>query len=315
VHFISAGNDPARAQRLGAVGFLTKPVDAAQLQRAIRTLEESAGAALRRVLVVEANVALRESLRAMFLPGEARLELVATSEEALGHLRAQTIDCVVMNLALPDKEDGFAFLTRLHADARTATIPVIVHTALSLTADEVRQIEGEGRALVILQGTRSAERVIEETRLFLHRMRTGLPEVRQRMTEAVHGQEAVLEGKKILLVDDDMRNVYSLSSALRTKGIVVVAAADGVDALEVLAAHPDVSAVLMDIMMPRLDGHETIRRIRAQPQHARLPVIALTAKTMPGERQRCLDAGASDYIPKPVDLARLFSLLRVWLSG
>jgi CheY-like chemotaxis protein len=314
VHFISAGEDPGRAGRMGAVGFLSKPVDVTQIHHALRALTESADAGTRKVLVVEADPALRDFLAAQLAGSEVEVEAVASSEAAVERLGTSAFGCVVLDLSLPDKQDGFDLLARIRGDERTAGLPVIVHTGLELTPEEVMRLEVTEQALVILQGERSVERVLEETRLFLHRVRTGLPAQRQRMTGLVHQKEQALDGKTVLIVDDDMRNVYSLASALKAKRLHVLTAADGQEALDELAAHPDTSAVLMDVMMPRMDGHEATRRIRAQAHFQKLPIIALTAKTMPGERKKCLDAGANDYVPKPVDVDRLLALLRVWLS-
>jgi len=316
VHFITAGDDRARAQKMGAVGFLNKPVDAEQIRSAVRALESSAGAALRKVLVVESDPAMRDFLCEQLKGsnGETGVASVSTPDEALERLASDAIGCVVLDLALPGKQDGFDLLARIRGDERTVGTPVIVHTALTLTPEELMRLEVTEQALVILQGERSVERVLEETRLFLHRVRSGLSEQRQRMTQVVHNQETQLKGKTVLIVDDDMRNVYSLSSALRAKDLRVITAADGQEAIDELNSHPETNVVLMDVMMPRMDGHEATRRIREEPRFHKLPIIALTAKTMPGERKKCLDAGANDYVPKPVDLDRLLALLRVWLS-
>jgi signal transduction histidine kinase/CheY-like chemotaxis protein len=316
VHFITAGDDRARAHELGAVGFLAKPVDAAQIRGALQALEASAGASLRRVLVVESDAAMRDSLREQLQANmpEVAVAAVGSSDAALAQLSQANFGCVVLDLALPGKHDGMGFLARVRADERTAAMPAIVHTALDLSPEEVMRLEINEQALVILQGERSFERVLEETRLFLQRVRSGLPEQRQRMIERVHQHEPLLKGKTVLIVDDDMRNVYSLSSALRAKDLRVLTAADGQEALDELETHPETNVVLMDVMMPRMDGHEATRRIREEPRFQKLPIIALTAKTMPGERKKCLDAGANDYVPKPVDLDRLLALLRVWLS-
>jgi signal transduction histidine kinase/CheY-like chemotaxis protein/HAMP domain-containing protein len=310
VHFITAGGDSVRARRMGAVGFLNKPVDPEQIRDAIRTLGNSAGAA---VLLVEPDPRMRVALCAVLSRVAPRIEAVGTDEEALAHLQRGPFGVLVLDLALPDKEDGIALLERIRSQPDLAAMPVVVHTGVALTPDETRGLERLSETIVILQSERSMERVLEETRLFLHQIRAQMPEQRQRMFQVVHGREAVLEGKRVLIVDDDMRSLYSLTNALQAKQLHIIAAADGVEALEMLAAHQDTNLVLMDIMMPRMDGHEAIRRIRKQPRFQRLPIIALTARTIPGERQRCLDAGATDYIPKPVDIDRLVSLLRVWL--
>ncbi len=313
VHFITAGGDSERARSMGAVGFLNKPAEPQQIREAIKTLGQSIGAATS-VLVVEPDPAMREALCGALSRVAPRVEAVGSDEEALGHLERGPFGVLVLDLALPDKAAGMALLERIRSQPDLASMPIIVHTGVKLSATETRELERLSETIVILESERSMERVLEETRLFLHQIRTQLPEQRRRMFQVVHGREAVLEGKRVLIVDDDMRSLYSLSNALQAKQLNIIAAADGLEALEKLAANADTDLVLMDIMMPRMDGHEAIRRIRKQPRFRRLPIIALTARTMPGERQRCLDAGATDYIPKPVDIDRLVSLLRVWLS-
>ena len=313
VHFITAGGDSDRARSMGAVGFLNKPVDPQQIREAIRTLGNSAGAATS-VLLVEPDPETRGALCGVLGRVAPRIDAVATDEEALAHLERGPFGVMVLDLALPDKEVGLALLEEVRSRPELAAMPVVVHTGVALTPEETRDLERLSETIVILESERSMERVLEETRLFLHQIRSQLPEQRRRMFQVVHGREAVLEGKRVLIVDDDMRSLYSLTNALQAKQLHIIAAADGMEALEVLAAHEDTDLVLMDIMMPRMDGHEAIRRIRKQPRFRRLPIIALTARTMPGERQRCIDAGATDYIPKPVDIDRLVSLLRVWLS-
>ncbi|HWM84259.1 MAG TPA: response regulator, partial [Kofleriaceae bacterium] len=313
VHLVTAGTDAERALDMGAVGFLSKPVDPQQIRAAISTLHRSTGGNAR-VLVVDHDPAAREALSRQLTEIGAQVDAVGGDREALAQLAADPLSVLVLNLELPDKQTGLALLERIRSEPRLASIPVVVHTGLALTPVEAQEIARGPETIVILQGERALERVLEETRLFLHRIRAELPARRRRLIEVVHGREALLEGKRVLIVDDDMRNVYSLSNALQSKRFNIIAAADGVEALEALEQHADTDIVLMDIMMPRMDGHEAIRRIRQQPRFQKMPIIALTAKTMPGERQKCLDAGANDYIPKPVDVDRLLSLMRVWLS-
>jgi CheY-like chemotaxis protein/signal transduction histidine kinase len=314
VHFLTGSDDAERARSMGAVGFLSKPVQPEQIRQALRTLEVSHGGPPP-VLVVETDERLRDDLTGLLAGlGEARIDSAATAQEALARLCSDAFGVIVLDLALPKKEDGLAFLERLRRDPQLASIPVIVHTGVALSPGEARELTAGSDTVIILEGEHSMERVLEETRLFVHRVREELPERRRHMIEVVHGREAMLEGKRVLIVDDDMRNVYSLTNALQSKRLDIIAAADGQEALEQLEEHEDIDIVLMDIMMPRMDGHEAIRRIRGIPRLHKMPIIALTAKTMPGERQKCMDAGASDYIPKPVDIDRLLSLMRVWLS-
>jgi signal transduction histidine kinase/CheY-like chemotaxis protein/HAMP domain-containing protein len=313
VHFLTAGSDAQRARQMGAVGFLSKPVDPQKIRAAIRTLERSIGAASS-VLVVEHDPAMRETLREVLSRVGARIETAASDEDALVRLEADHFGVMVLDLALPDKKTGLALLERIRAESRLVAMPVIVHTGLALSDDEARDLARAAETIVVLEGERSVQRILEETRLFLHRIRSELPARRRRLVDLVHGGETVLDGKRVLIVDDDMRNLYSLTNALETKRLQIIAATDGQEALEQLERHADTDIVLMDIMMPRMDGHEAIRRIRRQTRFDKLPIIALTARTMPGERQKCIDAGANDYIPKPVDVDRLLSLLRVWLT-
>jgi CheY-like chemotaxis protein len=298
---------------MGAVGFMAKPVEAMQLRSALRALEEAGRAGVRKVLLVESDATLRASMQALLVGSEFVVDAVGTPGEAAARIAATTYGCVIANLALPDPAAGFELLAKIRAVPRTAHVPVVVHTATTPTVGELRALEEDPRVIVVMDGERSSERVLEETRLFVHRVRTALPERGSGATPPA-GIETILDGKTVLVVDDDMRNVYSLSSALRAKNLRVLTATDGQEALDELAQHPETSAVLMDIMMPRMDGHEATRRIRAQDKFRELPIIALTAKTMNGERERCLEAGASDYVPKPVDVDRLVALLRRWLG-
>jgi len=311
VHFITASNDADRAMRLGAVGFTTKPVDAAQVRSALHALDRAARVGVRRVLLVETEDSLRASLRSLLAGGALEVEAVATPKEALARLAMGAYGCVVMNLALPDKTQGFELLANVRGEPTMAAIPIVVHTSDQLDAGEIRRLESDEHVIIVLEGERTKERVLEETRMFVHRVRADSSPRAPSLNEAVL---AALDGKTVLLVDDDMRNVYSLSSALRAKNLTVLTAADGQEALDELDRHPDTDVVLMDVMMPRMDGHEATRRIRVQDRFRDLPIIALTAKTMPGEREKCIDAGANDYVPKPVDVSRLLALLRVWLS-
>ncbi|HEV7557852.1 MAG TPA: response regulator, partial [Kofleriaceae bacterium] len=311
VHFITASKDADRAMRLGAVGFSTKPVDAAQVRSALHALDRASRVGVRRVLLVEVDDASRESLRSLLAGGALEVEAVATPKEALARLAVGAYGCIVTNLALPDKSRGFELLASVRAEPATASIPIVVHTSEQLDVDEIRRLEADDGVIVVLEGERAKERVLDETRMFVERVRAETPVRGPAPNEAVL---AALDGKTVLVVDDDMRNVYSLSSALRAKNLTVLTAADGQEALDELDRHPDTDVVLMDVMMPRMDGHEATRRIRVQTRFRDLPIIALTAKTMPGEREKCIDAGANDYVPKPVDVSRLLALLRVWLA-
>ena len=236
---------------------------------------------------------------------------VGSGREAMEALTSGKFDCVVLDLRLPDMS-GFELLETLHADPALRDIPVVVFTGKELNQDEQNRLRGMARS-VVLKDVQSAERLLDETALFLHRVVAGLPPERQQMLERLHGSNEVLRGRKILVVDDDARNIFALTSVLENHEMNILSVTSGQDAIDVIRANPDLSVVLMDIMMPDMDGYEAMRQIRQSPEFRMLPIIALTAKAMEGDRQKCLDAGASDYIAKPVNTDQLLSLIRVWL--
>jgi CheY-like chemotaxis protein len=212
---------------------------------------------------------------------------------------------------LPDVS-GFELLAEIQQDETLRDVPIIVFTGKVLSEEEETQIRRMAKSIV-LKGVESPERLLDETALFLHRVIADLPEGQQRMLEHLHGSDEALAGKKVLVVDDDVRNIFALSSVLERHGMHVVAATTGQETIELLERTPDLALALMDIMMPEMDGYETMRRIRSTPHLRSLPIIALTAKAMKGDREKCLEAGASDYIAKPVNTEQLLSLLRMWL--
>jgi signal transduction histidine kinase/DNA-binding response OmpR family regulator len=319
VHVISAIDGAVRAARMGAVGFLNKPAGAEQINLAILRLVATAGLEVNEVLLVVPDPALRESLGALLGRGHARVDAVAGADEALARLAEHSYQVVVVDLAEGDKEAGFALVSRLRADEHNREVPIIVHTEATLTPAEVLDLEAKGgRTIVVLKTERSTERLLDETRLFLHHVRAGATVRTTGGTPVFRGPDAAgpsLSGRRVMVVDDDMRNVFSLSSLLAGQGMDVVVACDGQEAIDKLDQPPPPDVVLMDVMMSPMDGYEATRRIRQDRRFRHLPVIALTAKTMPGDRQKCLDAGANDYIPKPVDVTRLLALLRLWVSA
>ncbi|HSZ07270.1 MAG TPA: response regulator, partial [Steroidobacteraceae bacterium] len=236
---------------------------------------------------------------------------VDTGASALLQLRDIAIDCVVLDLKLPDMS-GFEVLERIRDDASLCDIPVVVFTGRELSPDEDAKLHTMARSVVV-KGVESPERLLDETALFLHRVVGDLPSAKQRMLERLHSSDEDLLRRTVLLVDDDARNIFALSSVLERRGMEVLTATTGSEAIGVLAARPDIAIVLMDIMMPGMDGYETIQAIRTNPAHRRLPILALTAKAMKGDREKCLDAGASDYLAKPVNIQQLMSALRMWL--
>jgi len=235
----------------------------------------------------------------------------ATGSEAMEALLDRAFDCVVLDLRLPDMT-GFELLEKMHAEPALEDVPVVVFTGKDLTTDEQTKLKTMAKSIV-LKDVQSPERLLDETALFLHRVVTDLPVEKQAMIERLHSSKEVLRGRKVLVVDDDARNIFALNSLLENQEMDVLSTTDGRSAIEIIKNTPDLSLVLMDIMMPEMDGYETMKEIRKSPEFRTLPILALTAKAMKGDREKCLDAGASDYIAKPVNTDQLLSLMRVWL--
>jgi CheY-like chemotaxis protein len=301
---------------LGAIGYSLKPVKREQLVEALRRLEAKFSQNLRRVLVVEDDARQRDSIRQLLANGDVEIVTVATATEALARLRATTFDCVVMDLNLPDLS-GYDLLEKMARQEDVSFPPVIVYTGRSLTRDEEQALRRHSRSIII-KDARSPERLLDEVTLFLHQVEAKLPPERQRMLKVARDRDVALEGRRVLVVEDDVRNIYALSSVLEPKGVKVEIARNGREALETLdRSHggkiPAVDLVLMDIMMPEMDGLTAMREIRKQSRWRRLPIIALTAKAMRDDQESCLAAGANDYIAKPLDVEKLLSLLRVWM--
>jgi CheY-like chemotaxis protein len=262
-------------------------------------------------LVVEDNPAEQLSIAALLEHSDIEIVSADTGAAALASLRETPADCVVLDLRLPDIT-GFELLEKLSTDPALADVPVIVFTGRELSAEEESQLHAVARSIVV-KGVESPERLLDETALFLHRNVTNLPREKQMMLQKLTSSDDDLVGKTVLLVDDDARNIFALSSALERRGMRVLTATTGMEAIELVHSSPELAIVLMDIMMPEMDGYQTIGRIREEPEYRRLPIIALTAKAMKGDREKCLEAGASDYLAKPVNTEQLLSALRMWL--
>jgi hypothetical protein len=242
---------------------------------------------------------------------DIHVQAVGTGNEALGIMHDDIPDCVVLDLRLPDMS-GFDLLEKIRDDESLSDLPVVVFTGRELSPDEDAQLHTMARSVVV-KGVESPERLLDETALFLHRVVSDLPVDKQQMIERLHSSDEDLVGKTVLLVDDDARNIFALSSVLERRGMHVRSATTGKEAIEILDAEPGLAIVLMDIMMPEMDGYQTMQVIREKPAFRRLPIIALTAKAMKGDREKCLEAGASDYLAKPVNTEQLLSALRMWL--
>ena len=313
VHIIS-GSDRARtALQQGAAGYVTKPATRARLEQIFAQIEGQTTRTTKRVLLVEDDVRQRESVMHLIGDEDVEITAVASGEEAMALLHSVTYDCMIIDLSLPDMQ-GQELLQRMGTDLVSAFPPVIVYTGRNLTRDEETDLQKYSRSIII-KGARSPERLLDEVTLFLHKVESKLSLERQGMLKAARNRDRVFEGRRVLLVDDDVRNIFSMTSALEHQGLTVVVARNGFEALSQLDAIADVDLILMDVMMPGMDGLEATRHIRADSRFRNLPIIAITAKAMKDDQARCLSAGASDYLAKPVDLDRLYSLLRVWLPS
>ncbi|HXG57703.1 MAG TPA: HAMP domain-containing protein, partial [Thermoanaerobaculia bacterium] len=313
VHVISAGEESSRALRLGAFAQVQKPVTKEGLDDAFAKIRGFVERPNKTLLVVEDDDTQRNAIVELIGgDGDVEVTTAATGEEALAILRERRFDCMVLDLGLPDV-NGIDFLNRMRNELQIRDIPIVVYTGRELTRKEESELQRIAEAIIV-KDVRSPERLLDETALFLHRVESNLPAHKRRMLEQLHESDPVLAGKTALIVDDDMRNIYALTSLLERHKMNVLYAESGAEGLDVLAKHADeVDVVLMDVMMPEMDGYEAMRRIRGMDRFRSLPIVALTAKAMKGDREKCMEAGASDYITKPIDAQQLVSLLRVWL--
>jgi HAMP domain-containing protein/signal transduction histidine kinase/DNA-binding response OmpR family regulator len=295
----------------GAFAYLGKPSNTETIAAALDRIKQFSMPRVKRLLVVEDDAAERMSIEELIRHEDVQIETVATGAEALKALLEGSFDCVVLDLRLPDMS-GFELLEHIQAESKLADVPVVVFTGKELTAEEDARLKKVAKS-VIIKGVESPERLLDETSLFLHRVIADLPPGKRRMVEGLHASDKALADKRVLVVDDDVRNIFALSSVLERHGMHVVTAGNGQEAVQRIEQDDDIALVLMDIMMPGMDGYETMRAIRQRPASRSLPMIALTAKAMKGDREKCLEAGASDYIAKPVHTDQLLSLLRLWL--
>jgi CheY-like chemotaxis protein len=311
VHMVSVEDHSEAALGLGAVGYALKPVAREELVKAIGRLEARLQKRVSRVLVVEDDEVLRRSISLLLGSESVQIVAVDTVAEALERVEAETFDCLVTDLALPDGS-GYALLEKLAKAGTHALLPVIVYTGRALSHEEETQLRRFSKSIII-KGARSPERLLDEVTLFLHRVESTLPPDTQSILRRARQRDQAFEGRRILLAEDDVRNIFALSRVLEPLGAQMEIARNGQEAVDRLAKS-GIDLVLMDIMMPVKDGLEAMREIRAQPAHAKLPIIAITAKAMADDRRQCLEAGANDYIAKPIDVDQLVSLCRVWLS-
>jgi HAMP domain-containing protein/CheY-like chemotaxis protein/signal transduction histidine kinase len=311
VHIVSVVDEKQKGLQLGAISYLTKPVSPEVLAQSIAQLDGFIRQGIRNLLVVEDDETEQAEIARIIGNSDVVITAVGTGGDALDLLSRQRFDCMILDLKLPDIS-GFVVLHRMAEELNIRDMPVIVYTAVDLTTEETHTLEQYAHT-IILKGEQSHARLLDETALFLHRMEAKLPKEKQMIIHQLHEPEGVFRGRHILIVDDDMRNIFALTSVLESHEIKVSYAENGRDGITLLQSTPDIDLVLMDIMMPEMDGYETIRKIRKNKKYQSIPIIALTAKAMKGDREKCIVAGASDYISKPVNSDQLLSLMRVWL--
>jgi len=295
----------------GAFSYLAKPASTETIGAALQRIKQYTLPRIKRLLVVEDDAAERMSIEELIRHDDVDITTVGTGAEAMNTLTSGQYDCVVLDLRLPDMS-GFELLDHIQDTPELHDLPIVVFTGKELSAAEDQRLKKAAKSVVI-KGVESPERLLDETALFLHRVIADLPPAKRRMVQRLHESDEALRDKRVLVVDDDVRNIFALSSVLERHGMGVITAGTGQEAIEKVASDPDVDLVLMDIMMPGMDGYDTMRAIRAMPDSRALPIVALTAKAMKGDREKCLEAGASDYLAKPVVTDQLLGVLRQWL--
>nr|WP_217344792.1 response regulator [Noviherbaspirillum sp. L7-7A]MBV0878976.1 response regulator [Noviherbaspirillum sp. L7-7A] len=313
VHVVSSEDRSEAALHMGAIGYAQKPASREELREVFQRLEERYTRKMKRILLVEDDARQRDSVTHLISDEDVEITAVATGTDALARLGQTQFDCMIIDLKLPDMQ-GRELLRRMAEQGLQPFPPVIVYTGRNLTREEEADLMKYSRSIII-KGARSPERLLDEVTLFLHKVESELSVERQAMLKTARSRDHVFQGRRVLLVDDDVRNIFALTSALEQKGLAVEIARNGEEAIAKLDTAPEVDLVLMDVMMPVMDGLEATRRIRTDARFAKLPIIAVTAKAMRDDHEQCLKAGASDYLAKPIDLDRLFSLLRVWLPN
>jgi CheY-like chemotaxis protein len=313
VQIISVEEERLQGLGHGAFSYLIKPATTDELKKAFDRVMRYAQTRRRRLLVIEDNEIERQSIVELLSHQHVEISTAGTGAEALEALRGGQFDCLILDLRLPDIS-GFELMERIRKNPEWGELPIVVCTGKDLTHEDSIRLARMAES-VVLKDVQSPERLLDEVSLFLHLVAADLPLGKQQMLERLRQTDEALLGKKVLVVDDDVRNIFALTSLLEQHGVQVVNAENGMEAIGLLDQDQEIDAVLMDIMMPEMDGYETMRRIRLNSKHRLLPILALTAKAMKGDREKCLDAGASDYIAKPVNAEELLALLRIWLFG
>ncbi|MCH7807285.1 MAG: response regulator [Proteobacteria bacterium] len=311
VHILSVEDARQRSLKSGALSFLKKPADQTRLAKIFKDITDFKTRGPRQLLIVEDNARQRKALVDLIGNGDVNVTAVDSGKKALAYLKKKHFDCLVLDLMMPDI-DGFQLIGKIKRQKNLINLPIIIYTGKSLTKKEENKLN-EVAETIIIKDVRSPERLLSETALFLHRVEAKLPKSKRQMLQQVHENDPALAGRKILIVDDDIRNIYAMNSIFEAHDSVTLFAESGREAIATLKKNPDVELILMDIMMPDMDGYQTMQAIRKMEKFKNLPIIAVTAKAMKEDREKCLDAGASDYIAKPVNTDQLLSLVRVWL--
>jgi CheY-like chemotaxis protein len=311
VQIISGSDRRKEGMELGAFDYLVKPVTKTDVQNAFVKIEAFVNKKLKKLLIVEDNEKHNEAIRELIGNGDVKCYSAFSGTEAYAMLCAEDYDCVVVDLGLPDMS-GFDLLEKIKANSDLKKVPIIVYTGRDLSKEETKILNKLANT-VVLKTADSQERLLDETTLFLHRVEARLPKEKQNIIRKLHKTDEILKNRKVLVVDDDIRNIYSLTNVLEEEGLECLTAENGKAALKILNENPGIDMVLMDVMMPEMDGYEATREIRKIDKLSKMPIIALTAKAMKGDREKCLEAGMSDYITKPVNIEQLLSLMRVWL--
>ena len=312
VHFISGTDQSLDARKMGAIGYLVKPVSMEKLREAFKKIETFLAKKVKTLLIIADNEANQQKIIELTEDKDLQIEISLTSEDACNKLLNNTYDCVILDMDL-EHSFGSKLLEKMRQEKdQLCKIPIIVYADRELTVDEKTLLLHCSDEFPI-KSVSSPEVLVEETTLFLHQIESSLSSNKRKMLHMVHDKKSILKHKKVLVVDDDERNIFSLATVLENHDIEVICGVNGQEGLEHLACNDDIAIVLMDIMMPEMDGYEAMRKIREQPKYRNLPIIALTAKAMRDDKTKCIEAGANDYIAKPVDANKLLSLMRVWL--
>jgi CheY-like chemotaxis protein len=314
VHVISVTETSKKGSAMGAFAFLEKPVSKEALEGAFTHISDFVNKKVKRLLLIEDDVLQQATIRDLLAGEDVEIVPAATAAEAHRALEQGEFDTVVLDLMLEDI-DGARMLEEIKTQPRFKDLPVVVYTAKDLSKKEEARLKKYAESVILKAGTTSPERLLSDTALFLHRVEEKLPPRARELLKGSREEGEKINGKKVLIVDDDVRNIFALTSVLESQGLEVLYAENGKDGIESLERNPDVELVLMDVMMPEMDGYETMRAIRKDPSHKSLPIIAITAKALKEDRDRCIQAGASDYLPKPVENDKLMELIRLWVRG